>query len=273
MSNGSTFIYHAHGTALGGAIRRPFTQAIETQAATSLPFSGGYGSARASNFKLHELISFREAYTQVTGSRNAQDGSHNTMVSTTIEGLNIDHMITADRIVARLATKHTPGDAETRVFPSGTHFVNLRIAGRPVNPELDINLFCELDTAQAFKDRYQSDAGFKKEMRSRFAWNELDKTAPDFLRRRYKWQTDTKLLPESKGIVPCSLAASIQHNAPELRVFGNVIIVPGFGVIHLAEYHVKESARSLTMLRLELGSPFEADITVCGVDGNGTSYP
>lgn len=273
MSNGSTFLYHAHGTAFGGVIRRPFSQAIVSQAPASLPVSGGYGSASASDFKFNELISFRAANTQVSGSKSANDGSYNTVATTMIEGLNIDHMVTADRIVARVATIHSPGDTETRVFPSGSHFVNLRIAGRPVEPDLDIGVFCQFNTAEGFKKEYKSNSVFKKEMRKRFLWGELDKSAPEFLRKRYKWQGDEKLDPESKGIMPCSLVKSVSHDAPELVVLGNVVVVPSFGVIHLAEYHVKESARRLTMLRLELGSPFEGDLTVCGVEGNGTSYP
>jgi len=273
MSSASTFLYHAHGTALGGVIRRPFSQPIESQAGASLAISGGYGSARASNFKFQELISFREATTHVSGSWNPADNSYNTEVTTVIEDLNINHVVTADRVMARLATKHVSGKAETGVVPSGSHFVNLHIAGHPVNPVLDIKLFVDYDTSAKFIKEYQEEEPFKQKMRKRFLWGELDESAPEFLKKRYPWQTNEELLPESKGIIPCSLVESVDHDAAELKVFGNVVDVPGFGTIHLAEYHMEQSAHRLTMLRLELGSPFEGDLTICGVEGNGTSFP
>ena len=270
MNDGKIFLYNAHWTALGGIIRRPFSEVIQSQAATSLPVTGGYGAARVSNFKFHELITFREAYTQVAGSQNPNDGSYSTLVSSVVEGLDIDHLVTADRIVARLATKHGGGDEETSVTPFGCQFVNLRVGGYPVVPELDLGLFSELDTSRKFKERHKKDKAFRKEMHARCLWGNVDKSAPEILRQRYKWDADT--LPESKGIIPCTLVKSIRHESG-LKTFGNVIVVPNFGIIYLAEYEVKESARRLTMMRLEMGSPQDGSVGVGGVDGNGTMFP
>src|SRR5947209_4481455 len=194
--DGTTFLYHAQGTALGGVLRRPFSYVIESQAATSLSISGGYGSARASNYRFQEVVSFREAYTQVSGSQNPEDGSYNTLVSTTIEGLNIDQMVTAERVVARLVTKHDLKDMETRVVPTGTEFVDLRIAGYPINPELDIETFCTYDTFEKFQNQCK-DKKFREEMRSRVQ-PEIGKESPEFLQKRYKLQTEAKFPPESK---------------------------------------------------------------------------
>ena len=42
-----------------------------------------------------------KGYTHVSGAHQADDGSHNTLVTSTVEGLNLLDVVTADRIVAR----------------------------------------------------------------------------------------------------------------------------------------------------------------------------
>lgn len=271
--NTRTFLYHAHGVALGGVIRRPFEYVLESQAATSLPISGGYGSSRVSNFKFRELISFKEAYTQVSGSQSAKDGSYNTLVTTTVEGLNIADMITADRIVARISTQHGEGDEETRVLPVGSEFVGLRVAGHSVDVELDTALFAECDTLAKFKRRYQAETEFAKTMRARFLWDDVDKNAPEILKQRYKWQTNSEALPESKGILPCSLVKAIHCDCPETKMYGNTLVIPQFGIVYLAELYMEQSSRRLTMMRLEMGSPMEGTLTISGGEGNGLPFP
>lgn len=271
MSDGRTFFYHAQASAIGGVFRRPFVDVLESQAATSLPITGGIGNKTQSNFNFRDTVRFDSASTQVTGSQNPDDGSYNTLSTTTVVGLNIANMVMADRIVARISTRHSADDTETTVIPQGSEFVGLRIGGEPINPELDLSLFTELNTSAKFKRRYTGDDKFKEDMRKRFLWGKLEDSAPQHLKARYKWQSDPSALPESQGIMPCSLVKSIGKTS--LKTYGNVIIVPDFGTIYLAEYLVQESSRRLNMMRLMLGSPMEGDITVCGIEGNGTTFP
>lgn len=268
-----TFLYHAYGVALGGVIRRPFEHVLESVASVALPVSGGYGAARVSDFRFRELISFKEAYTQVSGSRSAKDGSYNTLVTSTVEGLNIADMVTADRIVARISSEHGDGDDETRAVPVGSEFVNLRVAGKKVDVEVDNALFTKCDTMAKFKKTLYEDKALAKEVARRSLWDEIDKSAPAAVRARYKWQTKAGALPESKGILPCTLVKSIRCEAPEVRQFGNVLEIPQFGVLYLAEIYMKQSSRRLTMMRLEMGSPVEGTVTISGGEGNGTTFP
>jgi len=55
------FLYNGQGHALSGKIDRPIEEIIEVQAGMSLPMSGGYGSVRVENFRLKEIVSFKEA--------------------------------------------------------------------------------------------------------------------------------------------------------------------------------------------------------------------
>lgn len=259
MSITPTFLYHAQGTAFGGVMRRPFNEVIESTAATSLPQTGGFGTNVKENFNYRDIFSFKKASTQVTGSKGP-DGSYNTLVTTTIEGLNINNVVTCARIVARLTTVHDGKEDETRVIPSGSEFVDLRIAGHPVKADLDLQTFCDLNTMKAFRDRYAKDKDFRKNMTDRFGWAGLNWPKPD-------------TLPEPKGIVSCSLVKNLSCDCPELKINGNSIKVPDFGTIYLAEYYAKDHTRTLNMMRMALGSPVEGDVTVGGIDGNGTHFP
>lgn len=237
MPTEKTFLYNAHGSALGGFITRPFNEVIESVADASLPVTGGYGSARVSNYKYHELISIAEAYTQVSGSQ-AEDGSYNTLISVTLEGLNVADMVTADRIVARISTRHSADDTETRVVPTGSEFVNLRIAGEPV-------VGCTTDPDLTNYPTYGS----------------------------YRKQFGKSVSVSNSGMVRCSLAKKIDHSLMKQIGDQQVIVVPDFGKVYLGEVYMKESTKHITMVRLELGSPVAGSIALGGGQGNGTTYP
>src|SRR5580693_5436643 len=222
------YLYNAHGYGLGGRIDRPFQHVLDVHAGASLPTTGGFEVSRAENYRLNETISYRAAHTMVSGSLDEEDGTYNTLASATIEGLNILDMVTADRIVAHVASKQRLDDPEPTITPIGSHFENLRIAGCPIHAELDNNLF---------------------------NWFGGDK------------------FPESKGIVLCSLVKDIKTPCPELRVYGNVIVVPQFGKIYLGEVILKKYEREVTMLRLDLGCPTALVVSGPGGGGGGAGFP
>jgi hypothetical protein len=250
-----TYHYNAHGHALSGQILRPFQQTIDVQAGMSLPTTGGYGSARVENFRLKEILSFKAAYTQVSGSFNELDKSHTTLVSTTIEGLNILDMVTADRVVARLSSRHLGNEAEPHIVVLGSHFVNLRIAGCPVHLDLDHEMFLRVDTFAAFRKELESNREFRKMA--------LD-----------PYQTGkAQNVPESHGVLLCSLVKDMKAECPGIERRGHVFTVPEFGKIFVAELVAEDSHRTLTMLRLDLGSPTSGPLVVAQAGSNGQPYP
>ncbi len=229
-----TYLYHAHGSALGGYITRPFCEAIEPVASLSLPVSGGYGSIQVSDYHYRKIITIKHAQTQVSGTQ-AKDGSYNTLITTTLEGVNVADMIHADRIVARITTHHDGGDGETSVVTAGSEFYKLRIAGEDVKFELD-----------HAPTKYATFAEYKK---------------------------NVKGFQESKGMIRCSLVRNLGHSFATKTGDQEVIRIPHFGTIYIGEVYMKESQRQLTMLRLELGSPVGGAVALGGGQGNGTTYP
>lgn len=273
------YLYNAHGYGFGGRIDRPFQHVLDVHAGASLPTTGGYEVSRRENFRLNEIISYTAAHTVVAGSRNEKDGSYTTLASSTIEGLNILDMVTADRIVARVASKQLITDDEPTITPIGSHFENLRIAGCPIEVELDTDLFNRFGTFSDFKKAYEGDQQHRERMQAAFLWGKPKFEVPDFLRERYNWFAGDKF-PESKGIVLCSLVkgfktccGEFKDNCGELKVYGNVIDVPQFGKVYLGEVMLKQYEREVTMLRVEMGSPTSGPASGPSGGGGGTTYP
>lgn len=299
-----TFFFNASGCAVGGEIRSPLRKTLDSAAATSLPISGGDGKASDGPFELPNVLSYKNAATAVSGKRNDLEASHNTVVSSSVDGLTLAGVVTADRVVGKLSSNCKADDAENCINATGSEFVNLQIGGFPATVELDLTLFCDLDTMDKFKKKFQTDAAFKKMAQKRFLWDDVDANAPDWLKHRYSWVKPAGALPESKGIVPCSIVKSITCANPNIQIFGNVIIIPNFGTISLGEIQLKANERRLTMMRVSMspattrtsattkasstiamsspepppppppgGDGLDGDVVICGIGGNGSNYP
>ena len=246
----SYFHYHASAHAFSGRFTRPFDEHIDVQAASSLPLIGGHGSARVDNFKFHEFISFTAGYTHVSGGLQTEDGSNNTLVTSVLEGLNMMDVLTADRLVCRLYTKHAKGAAEGHVTMHGSKFENLKICGQAVTMNLDFALFESVPNFQKAQEEYLKKQDF---------W----KIAKDPL------QSGKELPPQKDtGAFLCSLVkGNVQIDSPGVQVSGHSIYVPGFGRVYFAEVFMSHATRTLTMLRFELGSTTGGG----GSGGSGTT--
>lgn len=256
MAANNLFHYHAQGRVLSGQFDRPEQHTIEAQAATALSSSGGRERARVENFKLAELVSFKAGYSHVSGSKKIQGNRviHTTQVTSVVEGLNILDMVTADRIVARLASSYESGD-ESRILLLGTRFENLQIAGKKVEVELHEELALKLDTFAAVRKEFEANAEFRAMTENFFEPGKLPK----------KIATDE--------VVRCSLVSKVSPGTfPAIErqgCCGHIFVIPEFGKIHLAEISFQHGRKSVTMLRLELGSPIDGDLVVVEGDSNG----
>src|SRR5947209_20408495 len=110
------YFYHASAYGLSGEIERPMRHSIPMQAATALAGSGGRGFQRIENFSAPPYVSFDAAYTEVGGSFDECHNQHTTFSYSVIEGLNIAGMVTADRVVARMAV-YSPTMPDIRNCP------------------------------------------------------------------------------------------------------------------------------------------------------------
>jgi hypothetical protein len=236
------FYFHAEGHALSGQFRRPVQRVIEAQASTSLPTIGGTARNRVENFSADHLATFKVGHTHASGSQQDAE-TYTTHVTSTIEDLNILDVITADRIVSHLTSQHKRGKMEGHILALGTHFDNLRIGGYEVKVTLRHELFIDCEDFAALRNKVASDGN------------------------------SGKIAVTGDRTALCSLVEKIETKLPMVDGLKHVLHVPHFGMVSLAEVFAEPGARTLTMLRLDLGSPTAATLTVAEGKINGYPWP
>lgn len=275
------FHYHASAHALSGELTRPVQRMIEVQAGISLPSTGGVGSSHVENFRVDEVVSFKRGYSQVSGSVKKEGSKtiHTTHATAAVEGLNILDVVTADRIVARLSSSFeeplpgAPIPTEGKVLLVGSKFENLNIAGCQLDVELDHELFLGLGTYDSVRTAWESAGSRLKQMASKVhrALSRDDRTLPG------------NLAPES-GMFS-SIVAEVHFKEPGFGkqrqgAFSHAGVtalgshgfdVVDFGKIFLGEILCQHGRKTLTMLRVVLGSPNGGGFNV--VEGTSNGWP
>ena len=236
------FHFHAEGHAFSGEFRHPAWCPIPAQASASLPTIGGHSSANVENFRFQDFVSFKSAHTHISGKRR-RDETFATHATTTIHGLNILGVVTADLIVCRLTSVHSPREREGHIIAEDSRFEGLRIKGEDVKVILRHDLLVKCKT---FGDLTKGIASDTK---------------------------SGKIAVTKDGVAVCSLVEKIETKLKGVDAKRHLIEVPNFGKIFLAEIFAESGTRTLTMLRLELGSPHVADITAAETRTNGQPVP
>jgi hypothetical protein len=236
------FHFHAEGHAFSGEFRHPAWCAIPTQASASLPTIGGHSSAHAENFHFQDFVSFKSAHTHTSGKRR-RDETFATHATTTIQGLNILGVVSVDLIVSRLTSIHSPRLPEGHIIAEDSRFEGLRIKGEDVKVILRHDLLVKCKTFDDLKEGIASD------------------------------KKSGKIAEIYNKVAVCSLVEKIETKLKGVDAKRHLIEVPNFGKIFLAEIFAEPGTRTLTMLRLELGSPHVADVTAAETRTNGQPSP
>jgi hypothetical protein len=253
-----TYIFNGHGHALSGRITHPFDHQIEVQAGMSLPTTGGIGHARVENFRFREYVSFSTAYTYVAGSKRGRD-TYTTLVTSVVENLNILDVVTADRVVARLASHHSLDEKLNQEEPEitllGSKIDNLKISGCPVQLVFEDDLFLRCNTFETLKKEFDGSAGFRKMAADPFV------------------TTPPRVPVDPRGVFLCSLVKQMEINCPGVKVVGHAFEVPEFGRVYIGEVLAQYRKRTVTMLRFDLGCPLVGGFVAAQSIGNGHPLP
>lgn len=270
----SRFRFHGHAIGAGGRIHHPFNEFVEIQAASALPEVGGHGSATSSNFRYRNILRFDHAHTEVTGSQtNGPDGKpvHKSLIRSSVEGLDIMGMVTADRVELRLVS-FTDGEPEPCFKFTGSHFENLKIAGVPVKVHLAVDVFDRLHKHRDLLKSYRAKEEFHS-LYHKATLKDTLKKAPERIQRWFQGPPEKGAdLPHVEGVTRVSLLRQLEPETPVFKCWGHVIYIEGFGTIHLAEVHVSKHKRSVTMVRVELGSPVDGSLDVGTGSAGGSPY-
>jgi hypothetical protein len=226
---------------LAASLTKPCCEIIPGQAATSLSQTGGESYSVVKDFNWKGLITFDEASSYVTGSKEEEDGTHNTLATSTIRNLNVANMVQADLVVARITSKHEQGKPEGEITFAGSMIRNLTIAGEAVNVVLDPTPFSQHPTFSDFVNHCRENSG----------------TANAQVRE------DTATASLVSGEVGCKAGSTLN---------GYVVAIPEFGKIYVAQVLMRRGYRLLSMLRFELGCPLAGSLEACGGGTNGGDY-
>src|SRR6266550_4861322 len=236
------FHFQAGACAFSGTLHRPILCPVEAQAATSLPTIGGQVRSCVENFRADHLVRFAAAHCHVSGSWQ-DDEIATTQSTAAIEGLNILDFVIADRIVAHLTSELHRGEVEGHIVALGSVFDGLKIGGHDVKVTLRHDLLLECKDFDSLRKRLAKD------------------------------KKPGKISATSNGVALCSLVEEIKTDLPGVEKSGHILRIPHFGEIAVAEVFAAFGTRTLTMLRLKLGSPTSGTATVAESTTNGLPPP
>jgi hypothetical protein len=277
-SSQRVFHYHASSNALGGVLTHPYKTVISSEANSALANAGGYNSSKTVPYHLDHILHCDAAYTHVTGGE--EDGHWATLTSAVVEGVNLLEVVTADKIVAQISSKHPKEGNHPVVSFVGSQFVNLRINGELVVPVLDLHPLpgkpvplpkgkSSSSTDPQVSSYHHPDVRKLAAAQSRKVTSHKD--APDWTKRRYGWLESVNDIND-RGHLLCTLVREIKGGDPDYT-YGQVIHVPGFGNIFLAEVTCDSKSHHLTMLRAEMGCASSGSVSMSAATANGKPVP
>lgn len=230
---------------------------MSLQASIASAIGAGFGKARVENFKHLEYLSLGSAESHVVSSHSKRDKAYGTLASVVVEDLNILNVVTCDKIVTRLTTKHNDdGKSQPSFILHGTRFIGLRIAGHEIDFNLEVGLFSELGTWDDLNKAYETNPAIHAELDALSLYPPTGKT-----------------LPLHNGLFSCTLAHIPKKLPHGLTRKGQGICVPHFGAIYPAQYYITATQRRLRMLHVELGCSVEGCYGLGDVGGNGSPLP
>jgi hypothetical protein len=252
--------YHAEAHVLSGGLKHPIEQPIEHQARVVLENTrdDSHITQSVKETTLEGLISFKAGHSRASGTmiekKDLWGKDHSgwvTLSTSVIEGLNVFEVITADRVVAQVSTEHAMEKGHVpKVTFLGTRFENLRVNGYPVEVKLDL----EICGGKPKGDQpYLTDGGFLDRVRRQVERIANAKGLPEGLEQAYdsKITSINNLKKRASGSMnggselQCSLVKSISRiPIPGVKTFGNIIFIPDFGTVSLAEVVVGVGSKS-----------------------------
>jgi hypothetical protein len=132
-TNMQGFLFHGKAVALSGSVQKPRYYHLGEHAMVKFHAgSGGRAVSQIDDFKIDGVISYQSARSEAIAT--TIDGIYSSIVTTTIEGLNVFGRLTVDRIVSRLQSVYLrrdyPHRYNPRILPGGSTIEGLKMDGK-----------------------------------------------------------------------------------------------------------------------------------------------
>ena len=264
-----THTFHAVAHSLGGSLILPVNQSIPSQANAALHTGGGISHDVKASFHHKKIVSVSASYAHVVGTESKKSGGWATLATSVVEDLNLQEIVTADRVIARISIEHPAVGYTPKVTLVGSNFINLRIAGFPVQAVLNSSL---LNPADKYPETtWLENQTFLDAARQQHRRRAKDSSIAEELEERYGW-IGTKEGIDQRGYVVCSLVDRIDGAFPGTSS-GNVVEIPEVGRFYFGEFTVDRNSFRLTMIRADLGCPVHGSMMMADVLGGGGTGP
>lgn len=270
-----SFYYHADANAVGGVLRRPLERVISAPGSVALATAGGYRAEKVEGFDADGLVSFASAHVSVSGREFAEDGGWRSVSTAVVEGLNILNVVTAERIVAQVSVMHYYDDRPSEVSFNGSQFVNLKLNGEHLSPVMNRAFLSRADEGTAERGdvwqdrlpRFEDLLHHAEQRHLELSQMPLARSLPHRL-----VLTNPREALEKRGSFVCSLVKEVGAQTPT-TTFAHQLHVPDFGNIFLGEMRVTMFSTQLTMVRAEMGSVGDGDVSAGTAFSNGRPMP
>ena len=190
------------------------------------------------------------------------DAVHTVHSRALIEGLSVDNRLFVDRANAYLKTVYRAGDAQPAITPIAADITGLTIDGVKFKVTIDKDPLVRCGTCNELHDTAEHDEHYRK-------WHQ---------NHVLEFRQPSEKGPLGANCFVCSLVERLEWEGTlpegaEVDEHDHVITWPDFGKIILGEMLVSDFSRRLTMVRLELGSPFRATMFAGDVQNGGQGLP
>ena len=247
FGNGRTHYFHADATAIGGHIEKPIVKNVPVQSPVSLAPVGGVTDGNGPRFEFENVVSAEATRTRVEGHFLSDLAT--TRMTSQVDQLIVLNRVRAGQLLAYISSEHPGKDPHVpRVDFGRTSITNLRVDDADIEVLLDLNLL---------NGKNGAGNGFPKKphVQDKKLWDKVDQK-----------------FNEKNGHLRCSLVkkVNIKGKFPGRLIRPNILEIPDFGRIHLAELIVSYHSYQLIMMRFELGCPTSGALSASAGKVNGS---
>jgi len=261
--DGPRFIFHGNAMPFGGRIEavkgQPHFELIKGPPHSALSVVGGWSIATSRGANHGDVFHWGATVADCKGEFRPEDGHFITTIKCSIADLvvkNDPHVFVADQIRIKMVSDHDGTDNQPTIVPTEVVFGDMRLDRHEITVHFDDDLD-DFPTMSQFEGQYQNDQDF------------FNKYQPCLRHPAGGAKFGNPLPRTGAGYVVTTFVRRLVWGEQVFQ--GNVLPLEGFGKIHFGEVLMNAYNRRVTMVRFELGCPFQAQATAGCADPNGST--